>query len=221
VNFPNPQRDYRPGGGARSLRLVLTAVLLLALASSGCSSQSGSSRPSERGSNAAGAKPATQTGTLYSTADADYDYDDEHPPAHAGFDDEPLLRQYGRRAGHATARAVATVVGQYYAAALAADGTRACALLAAVLAEGVAAEAGQNPQSDRTGCAAKLAPQLAQQHSRIASEEPGAMRVKAVYAKEDIALAVLSLRAAPESEIVLAREGGSWKIDALFASYMR
>ena len=46
------------------------------------------------------------------------------------------------------------------------------------------------------------------------------MRVKAVYTDGQLALAVLSLRHLPESEISLALEGGTWRLDALFASYM-
>lgn len=200
---------------------MLATALLVAVGSCGGAADSNSSRRHDAEVTAPTAPtPKPPSAIPYSTTDADSDYDDERPPAHAGFDDGPLLRQYGHRAGPGLAHDVAAVVSDYYAAALAGDAARACALLTVSLAQGVAAEATRGAGGGRATCAAKLAPQLAEQHRRIASEEPATMRVKAVYAKGGAALAVLGLRTGPESEIVLAREAGAWRVNALFSSYM-
>jgi hypothetical protein len=41
-----------------------------------------------------------------------------------------------------------------------------------------------------------------------------------VRVKADLGLAVIAFKTTPESEIVLEREGHTWKIDALFGGYM-
>jgi len=46
------------------------------------------------------------------------------------------------------------------------------------------------------------------------------MVVISVHAKGNLGLAVLGFRRVPESEILVEREGSSWKIDALFDSEM-
>jgi hypothetical protein len=44
--------------------------------------------------------------------------------------------------------------------------------------------------------------------------------VTGVYLKSDLGMAVLGFRHAPESAILLSREGQAWRVDALFDSPM-
>lgn len=194
---------------------ALLAVIGATLALGGC----GSTR-----SSTADAPSGRQFGRVggYSRLDGDSDVDDIHPPQHEHYDDGPLLSRYGGRAGPADAIAIAALVKAYYAASAAGEAARACSLLSASLAGGLAAETegGTGAQGSSAACAKGFAPQLAEQHARLVAEDPASMRIEAVYAEGVSALAVYALKTTPESEIVLTREGGAWKIDALFGSYM-
>jgi hypothetical protein len=189
---------------SRPLAALLASVLLAA----GALACGGASKPTS-GSTTAGA---------YLKEDADKD-GDENTASEAGQDDRELLASYGPKADAATTATIAAVVRRYYAVSLAGEAASACALLNAALAREVA-----NDQAPAGGaahsCATGIAPVLAQQHSRLLAKEPATMTVIAVYAKGNIALAALGFRRSPESDILLTREGGGWKIDALYDTLM-
>jgi hypothetical protein len=203
----------RPAG------LALIAIILT-LAPSGCGGAHRATATSATASTGRAtmpaASPAART-TGYSKRDGDSDSDDEHPPLHFGNDDGPLFASYGGRAGPADTRAITALVKRYYAASAGGDGARACSLLSSSLAAGVASEYGH---SAHEGCAASVSALLAEQRRRFIAEDIPTMLITAVHVKGNLGLAVLSFKTTPESQIVLAREGRVWKIDALFDTYM-
>jgi hypothetical protein len=199
--------------------LAVLASTVLAVGAVACGG-SGSSHSTSAGSSGAAAAHASATPSGgYLKEDADEDGDDPHP-TDPGQDDQEFLASYGPKASPATASTITALVRSYYTASLAGDGTRACALLNAALATSLAKQ--QSPTaSGAQACAAAIAPLLAQQHQRLLAEEPATMTVIGVYVKGILGLVVLGFGNAPESDIVVTREGGAWKIDALYDSLIR
>jgi hypothetical protein len=152
----------------------------------------------------------------YLKADGDKDGDDPHP-SNPGQDDQALLATYGYRASASTAHAIATLVEHYYDAALTGDGAHACALLAAGPTAGLVSSQSQTSHGAHN-CATAIEPLLAQQHRHLLAEDPASMVVTGVYVNGDLGLALLGFRASPESDIVVEREGGAWKLGALIDS---
>jgi hypothetical protein len=198
---------------------VLALLCAVTLLGTGCGAAHRSARSSSAPSQSAPAKDAivreSRPTKSYDKLDGDSDTDDEHPRAR-GDDEQPLLRSYGPRASAQDARAVAALVTGYYAVSAAGQAVRACSLLDAAVLAGLLAT---RPQGTG-GCAAALAPLLREQHPRLLEEEVSTMRVLAVHVRDDVGLAVLGFRHTPESQIVLKRERGAWKLDALFGAYM-
>jgi hypothetical protein len=157
----------------------------------------------------------------YSKQDGDYDFDDV-AGYHSGptNDDLSLLATYGHRAPPAEARAVTALVKRYYAASAAGDGATACTLLSASLAGGLASATSQPVRGAGTTCAGPMSLLLEHQHAQLAAKEVATMTVIAVHTKGDIGLAVLGFRTTPQSEMILVREGGAWRINALFDGIM-
>jgi hypothetical protein len=151
----------------------------------------------------------------YLKDDGDEDNDDASHPMKAPNDDEVLFATYGKQASPADARAVRSLVKRYYAASAAGDAVTACSLLHASLATGLA---GQSGQGARGTCAAALSLLLKQQHQRLIAEDVATMVVTKVLVKGNLGLAILGFRTVPESEIVVEREGHTWKVDSLFDS---
>lgn len=170
------------------------------------------------GSAASHTTSATPEG--YVREDGDKDYDDGPHPTKGQRDNGSLFAIYPGRAGRTEARAITTVVKRYYAASAAGEGAGACALLSAGLAKGLAADHAQPTQSARTTCAAAISPLLAQQHRHLIAEDPTTMMVTSVHLNGKLALVVLGFKRAPEGQILLEREGHTWKIDALFDNEM-
>ncbi len=200
----------------RSLALPATVLLSLTAIACGASQPTQSTTPRAHRATVSTAQPGG-----YSKNDGDEDFDDTRQyhgsPAN---DDLALLASYGPRASPAVARAVTSLVKRYYAASAAGNGAAACALLTANLAGGLATGQGQTGQGENHTCAATISLLLAQQHQQLLSENVATMTVTAVHVKGNLGLAVLAFKTTPESEIVLEREGHTWKIDALFGGYM-
>ena len=208
----------------RALPALLAAVLLGAtmVACGGAAklASSRSSPPTRLGTSGATATTATSSAVpsgSFLKEDGDKDSDDGAYPTHPGRDDQSFLATYGIRARPAVVRTIAALVKRYYTVSLAGDGASACGLLDAGLATALAAQQGTAAHGT-AACGASLSPLLTQQHQHLLTEEPATMVVTSVYAKDNLGVAVLGFRNAPEGVIVLAREGHAWKIDALFDS---
>ena len=203
----------------QSLALLIVVLLGLATIACGSSAVTNTTSSSDRTTDHAGSTNAARGG--YSKKDGDNDFDDV--PGYHGSpenDDRELLATYGHRATPADTHAVTTLIKRYYTASAAGEGAAACSMLYSSLAAGLASGSSQPVQGAGKTCAGAMSLLLKHQHEQLAAEHVATMRVSAVYLKGDTGLAVLSFKTAPESEIILAREGKEWKIDALFDGIM-
>jgi hypothetical protein len=224
ANCPSSMLDRGLDNAGRYGAPALLAIALVVLVAAGCGGTSEvRSSPSTAAHGGAvvdsTAPPNSQTARSggYLKLDGDTDTDDETPSAR-GNDEGPLLASYGPLASPADTRAITALVKSYYAASVAGDATRVCSLLFVTLADGLAAQptAGGTHQT----CAGPMSLLLDEQHRRLVAEDVPTMRVTTVRVKGKVGLAVLGFRKVPESQIILAREGHAWKIDALFGTYM-
>jgi hypothetical protein len=208
-------------GLAGNIRCALPALLaILALAGTGAGCGSAAKVAARQSALAHPRMPASGPATRsYAKIDGDADADDQRPPGRHADDASPVLARYGPRARPEDARAIAALVKSYYRASLAGAATRACSLLSSSLAEGLSA-AQRGSAEGRAGCAEPMGVLLTEQHRRLVSEEVSTMRVSSVHVKGDLGLAVLNFHRTPESVIVVEREGGTWRIDALVGTYM-
>lgn len=205
------------------LALLITALLgLTTVACGGASKSPGSTSPTSPTSGSTDSSTTTVASSAESSGylknDGDNDNDDLRHPVKAENDDRMLLVTYGHKADPADTRSVTTLVKSYYAASTAGEGMKACSLLYSSLAVGLADGQGQSAGGATDACAKPMSLLLKQQHQRLAVEDASTMTVIGVYVKGDVGLVVLGFRASPESEIIVEREGHTWKIDALFDS---
>lgn len=204
----------------RSSGLLATVFIILTAAACGSSESSGTTHATTT------ASPAATTSTHssapvpsgYSRDDGDNDFDDSakyhgSPPN----DDQALLATFGPKASPAVARAVASLVKRYYTVSATGNGAAACSLLTASLAGEVVAG---HSQPGAPTCAMAMSKLLSEQHERLLREDVQTMIVTAVHVNGTLGMAVLRFKAAPESELVLEREGKAWKINALFGNEM-
>jgi hypothetical protein len=157
--------------------------------------------------------PSTTPVTSYQKTDGDID--DKYPPSrHAELDDEVLFRQYKTKANPTTTRAIAAIVKRYYAAAAAGDTSTVCSLLYSSFADQLAGEESHAGQGGEA-CANAVAPLLEQQRQQFIEDEPSTMVVLGARLKGESAIALLGFQKAPESSILVQREGKTWKVGVL------
>jgi hypothetical protein len=199
--------------------LALMAIGLLGICATACGSSSKGvssiSQASSTGAQTTTTVAAPPGGYLKSDGDKDKD-EGSHDVEDAANDDSSVLSTYGKKAGGAVKQAVALAVRNYYAAATAGNGAKACSLLAAGLAANLAEGQGQSARPKT--CTATVLPLFAQEHQRLLADDAATMVVPAVYVKGNVGLALLGFRAVPEGQILLLREGHAWKIDAVVDS---
>jgi hypothetical protein len=213
------------------LLLALSAVVLLAVGLAACGTASKGSPSTTQSSDAStsgGTSTTASSGAVppggYRRDDGDKDNDDSaHPDPREG-DDQALLAEYGNEASGADKRAVAAVIKSYYAAAAGGEGAKACSLLYSSLAAGLAVApgqvAGQTTHGGGKTCAAAVSALFKLQHAQLVADDVATMMVLDLHVKGNLGLAVLGFRAVPRGEILVEREGGVWKVDALFNSEM-
>jgi hypothetical protein len=202
------------------------AIILLGLSLTACAgTKTGSATASLPNSVQLGATQSspTTTSTLpgsYWKDDGDKDSDDY---AHSGKlpdddDDRNLLAPYPNRPSQAELKAIAATVRGYYTDAAADDGARACGLLDMSLATSLDEGTSQPRQDLNGGCTAAVDHLFREQHQQLITQEPATIVVTSVHVKGDLGLALLGFRKAPEGAILIEREGGVWKLGALFDS---
>lgn len=204
----------------RYRRLALGAaaafVLLLGLSACGDSSRNTTAKsayigPSNAVTNLRAHVIAPQGYVKY---DLDTDSDD-HSPTPSKEDEKEMVLAARHGVDSADRQAVTSVIRAYMKAAASGDGSTGCALLARPLAEGTAAGA---PAGVAKACPPALARLFGQQHAHLAAEEVGSMVITGVHVLKDTGFATLGFRKAVEAELLLQREGPTWKINALFDS---
>jgi hypothetical protein len=216
--------EEKAGRSTMKTTLALLTASVLAGGAIACGSTSGgaglgsrtSSNAASTSGGAAGTISRSQSPTSYWESDGDGDADEQEKGP--STDDRGGMVATGYGARRADRQAITAVVKSYYAAATAGDGTRGCSLLSSSLATSIAEGEDQSGPSGARTCAASLSPLFKEQHQRLTAEDFTTMVVTGVHVNGTAALATLGFKAMPESEIVLQREGRTWKIDALFDS---
>jgi hypothetical protein len=204
----------------RSL-LILSTIASLCLALAGCGEASKGGGADVRVSSHAGNSPVEANSGIaapgsYLKGDGDKDNDDTNHPNPRLSDDIPFLVSYGKEASPAEKRAITEVIKRYYAAAVAQDGAVACPLLYPALATVLIQGAGQ--QGD--ACAAALSRLFNQHHAQLVADRVPTMIVISVRLGSSLGVAELGFQAMPRGNILLAKEGRTWKIDAILDSEM-
>jgi hypothetical protein len=139
-----------------------------------------------------------------SRSDADHD-----------FDNHQAILAFGHTADATDQRAVTAVVKRYYAIAAAGDGAKACSLLVPSLATTVALDYGRTPHLKGGSCPAVMSKLFERRHRELALDRD-TLVVLPVRVQGDLGVALLSTdRSSREAQIVLRREHGAWKLDAL------
>jgi hypothetical protein len=201
---------------------TLLAIALLGVGVAACGSA---------GRDASQASSAAQSATTYtppSTAPskappapvqsrADGDHDNDTGAVGDDTNNNSVL-DFGHAAGTSDKQTITALLKRYYAAAAAEDGARACSMLYSTLAEAVPEDYGQSPPGQPymrgTTCPAVMTLLFKHFHPQITLELPR-LDVARVRLIEHHGLAVLHFGAMPERKIAVAREGHTWKVEAL------
>jgi hypothetical protein len=191
--------------------LGLFTAGIICLSGGGCGS---TDRPPRVTTNAS----ATKTEQTYSNADADNDNDIGAP--NDDTNNNSVL-DVGHPASATDRQAVTTLIKHYYAIAIAGDGSRACAMLTANLAEAVAEDYGHGSAgpvylSGGTTCPTVMKLLFEHDHAALLSAVP-ALRVTRVRLSGRNGLAIIGFGAV-ERQVSVAREGRTWKVAALLDS---
>jgi hypothetical protein len=209
------------------LPLAPLAAALLGVSVSACGANRGTHpiypvSPRTGPTHYATTSPANATSVDdYLKNDGDKDFDDvQHDRGNPENDASILFEPFDGRANPTDTRAVRTLVKSYYAASAAVNGAKACSLLDANLAIGVGADQARSGGSAGNRCAVSMSLLLEQQHKQLIAENVATMTVTSVHVKGNLGVAALGFRRMPESEILVEREGHTWKIDALFGGDM-
>jgi hypothetical protein len=185
----------------------------------GCAGGHGVAKSSTRPASGVAPTATPPPSKRYLEDDGDADQDDHGHPVDPN-DDERIFAAYPVHASPAETRAVAALVKRYYRAAAAEDRTEVCALLSASLVTGLAAGQSAASGDPREACALAVSAPLHEQHPHLLADETADMSVIAVRLHDGFGIAIVGFRRAPESEILVEREGRQWKIDALADSDM-
>ena len=195
--------------------LSLLLCALLALGMLACGTNGGDSeKQSSVHSASLAALPKIET------KDDPDDDSDNYPKQQPDRDEVPYYKTepFGHPADAAETRAVAAVVGRYYADAAREDGAAACRLLYAPRAETIAAEyGGSSGSASKHGatCGSGLSRLFKQLHGLLSSESAGlsvsALRVEFNKGSVQLHLAHVST----PHYIEVHRERGLWKLDML------
>ncbi len=193
----------------KSLLALLSATLLCVSATACGSAGKNASLTSRVPSNT-----ATTTAGDYLKSDGDNDKDDGNPLFAAEHTDT-FMPDFGKQASRVVEQAITALVKRYYAAAAAGDGTEACSLLYSTLAAGLDESQGQSAQDDNKTCTATLSQLFRQQRQQLAADDVATMVVIGVGVKGDLARVTVGFKTMPVGQIVVKREGGTWKMNAL------
>ncbi len=204
--------------------LALPVIALLGVgACGGAGTGAGSAANVPPSTTATASTPTTATGasvtasTPVSTkADGDKDNDVGTP---GDDNDNRGALLFGHAASAPEKRTITALVKRYYTTALAGDGARACSMLYSTLAEAVPEDYGLVPgpvyMRGAKTCPAAMALLFKHFHAQLALEVPK-LEVTRVRLIEHHGYALLSFGTLPEREILVIREGHTWKIGGIY-----
>lgn len=207
--------------------LTLFAIGLFSVCLAACGSTSkstgstaqASSTTATTGASATTAVSTTPTDTAPAPAETKADADKDNDVS-ASDDDKnnSSTQDFGHAASPSDARMITALIKRYYAAAAVEDGTKACSMIYSTIEESVPEDYGQSPPGQPymrgTTCPAVLTLLFKHFHPQITVELPK-LKVARVRLVEHHGVVVLNFGTMPEREISVAREGHTWKVDAL------
>jgi hypothetical protein len=197
------------------LLLMLPVIVLLGACGEAGKATSAASRTSSSTSST-GSVPATTASGATPIGPYKDSNDGENDP---NSNDDYVIVNYGHAASAADKRTVTTLVKEYYAAAAAADGAKACTLMYAVIVETIPEEYAESPGLRGASCAAVMSNMFRQRHGQMAADH-AALKVTRVRVEANKGLVLVYVGKIPESNVVVHREHGAWKIQSLFETGM-
>ncbi len=199
--------------------LALLTAMLLCVGACACGGSSGGGG----GGGSRGARSAAPAGNVSNEIKLEStktDSDKDNDIGVIGADDKRNTQalDFGHAATASERRAITALIVRYYAAALAENGTKACAMIYSTLAEAIPADYSGNPgvsyMQGATTCAESMTLLLKHFHQILAIEVPK-LKVVSVRLEEHHGLAVLNFGPLPERQIYITREGHIWKMTSL------
>ncbi|MFZ1926565.1 MAG: hypothetical protein WAU42_10525 [Solirubrobacteraceae bacterium] len=161
--------------------------------------------------------PPAPSGEALVTAYFPHDKNDRDNDSDHNNDDAKNLN-YGSAASPTELRETRSLVRRYYAAAVAANGAQACALLVPFFAESVVEQYGHLPSASGRTCAAVMSKIFRNYHAQIASKN-ATLRIPDVRVQNERALVILEFPSIPEvRQIHLRRIGDKWRLLELLDS---
>ncbi len=133
-------------------------------------------------------------------------------------DDDALALNSGHAASGTELNETRSLVRRYYAAAAAANGAQACALLVPFFAESVVEQYGHLAPTSGKTCAAVMSKIFKNHHALIASKN-ATLKIPEVRVQNERALVILEFSSIPEvRQIYLRRIANKWMLLALLDS---
>jgi hypothetical protein len=190
--------------------LGLLAIVLLGMGVGGCGGSGNGTRSStDVGSNKGPHASESEDSSVAPThgyGKNDRDNDTDH-----NDDDEKVLF-FGHAANSAERQTSVALITDYYAAAAAENGAKACSLLASFIAESVVENYGNTAALRGKSCAVVMSKLFKQKHQMLVGES-ASLKVIRVRVEGDKALAFLYFPEIPEvRQITERRTGETWKI---------
>jgi hypothetical protein len=191
--------------------LCLLALLALSQGLAACGGSGGRAVAS-----ASTAVTVSGPAPLETKTDADKDNDIGAPSDDAN---NSQALDFGHAASSSEQRAITALVKRYYAAALAENGARGCALLYSTIAEAAPEDDSREPGTPAymqhlTTCAQVLTALFKHYHPQLAAELPK-LQVTRVRLEEHHGWAFLSFGTLPERRISVQRERHVWKMSQI------
>lgn len=220
-------------------RRIFSTVVLLSLGLAACGGASRATHSASQATSTGTAPSGSNTVTVAATAghlrgdeddddtpsgftgssknDNDSDFDNDRKNENKGYydSDDSAIRYYGHAAGAFDRTAITKLVKRYNAAIVADDGASACAMVYTTFAEALPEDYGQapGPRYMRGAKTCQAVMTLLFEHSR--AQTTGSVELTGVRVKGNEALALLGSRTRPAGYIMLKRERGAWKVNAL------
>jgi hypothetical protein len=166
------------------------------------------------GCGGAGGKPAAaRSGPPARENDRDNDYDHN--------DDDSQTVHYGHAAGAADERSSVALVRRYFAAAAAADGARACALLVPLVAESIAEEAVGSTVLHGKTCPTVASELFTREHRQL-EQKRSALEVYAVRVNGNRGVILIEFPTIGRElrQIAERRIHGAWRIAELYDTFV-
>lgn len=192
------------------IRTLLASLAATTLGGAVCACASAPLAQRARSSASTG-KAASSAAAYEAKRDADNDNDNVSGSRYDSDDSQVL--DFGRAAGAAEARRIATLVVRYYQAAAAADGARACAMLYAPIAESVVEQFAGTPLRGRS-CRAVMSA-LFRGHRRELASKLASLRILGTRVAGERGIVLMRFGGGGARELVLHRERGAWRVLAL------